>query len=64
MIEAIGISATICVLISFLMKDAIRIRLINIVGASVFFIYGLLIESPSVWLLNLCLVFYTYIFSN
>lgn len=51
-IELIGILATVFVLISFLMKDAARIRKINIIGASLFILYGMLINSISVWLLN------------
>ena len=50
--ELIGIAATIFVLISFLMKETKRIRQVNIVGAFLFVIYGLLINSLSVWLLN------------
>lgn len=55
-IELLGIAATVFVLISFLMKDAARIRAINIVGAFLFVIYGLLINSISVWLLNAVLM--------
>ncbi len=50
--EILGISATVFVLISFLMKDAVGIRKINIIGAFLFVIYGVLINSISVWLLN------------
>ena len=52
MIELIGLIATLFVLISFLQKSEINIRKFNIVGASLFVIYGLLISSVSVWLLN------------
>lgn len=55
-VELIGISATVFVLISFLMKDASRIRKINIIGAALFVIYGMLIHSVSVWLLNAVLM--------
>jgi cell shape-determining protein MreD len=56
-IELIGIAATVFVLISFLMKDAAKIRKVNIIGAALFVVYGLLIGSLSVWLLNGVLVF-------
>ena len=51
-IEILGITATVFVLISFLMKEAARIRKINIIGAFLFVVYGVLINSISVWLLN------------
>jgi hypothetical protein len=62
-IELLGIVATLFVLVSFLMKDAARIRKINIIGAMLFVIYGLLIGSISVWLLNgvLCVVHILYL---
>lgn len=50
--EAIGLAATTFVLLSFLMKQVKAIRLINIIGATLFVIYGLLIGSVSVWLMN------------
>ena len=54
--ESIGILASIIVLISFIAKGENKIRIINIIGALVFVIYGLLINSFSVWLLNGMLV--------
>lgn len=50
--EAIGIVGTIFVLISFLMKDIKAVRIINIIGAALFVIYGALIGALSTWLLN------------
>lgn len=55
-IETIGILAGALVLISFLMKGERKIRLINIVGATLFIGYGILINSISVTLLNTGLV--------
>lgn len=55
-IEIIGIIATLFVLISFLMKKAELIRIINIVGAVLFVIYGVLINSISTYILNGCLI--------
>ena len=54
--EYIGITATIFVLISFLKKDVISIRIINIIGAILFVIYGIGINALSTWLLNALLV--------
>ena len=50
--ELIGTLASIIVLISFIVKGEKNIRLINIIGAFVFVIYGLLIKAFSVWFLN------------
>lgn len=50
--EIIGLLATAFVLLSFLMRDVKKIRLINIVGATLFVIYGVLINSVSVWIMN------------
>ena len=52
MYELIGILASIMVLISFVMNGEKKIRLINIFGATLFVIYGILIGSFSVWFLN------------
>jgi hypothetical protein len=54
--ELIGITGTLFVLLSFLMKDLTRVRIINIVGAVLFVIYGVLIGALSTWLLNGILV--------
>ena len=55
--EFIGIVAMLFVLSSFLTKGEVRIRAINIAGASLFVIYGWSIDSLSVYLLNGLLVF-------
>lgn len=55
--EVIGVIATLLVLASFVVTGEARIRMINIFGAVVFVIYGLLINALSVWLLNGVLVF-------
>ncbi len=55
-IEILGIVSTIFVLISFLMKDVVKIRIINIIGALLFVIYGILLGAWSVWILNLLLI--------
>lgn len=50
--EIIGTLASIIVLLSFLVAGEKRIRAVNIIGAIVFVIYGLLINAFSVWFLN------------
>lgn len=55
--EILGTLASIIVLISFLMKGEKKIRIINILGAIMFVIYGILINAFSVWFLNGALVF-------
>lgn len=55
-IESIGIFATVFVLISFLFNKPKRIRIVNIIGAILFVVYGLLINALSVWLLNGALI--------
>lgn len=53
MTEALGIIATVIVLISFTSRDVKWIRLINAFGAVLFIIYGIAINSLSVTLLNI-----------
>lgn len=47
-VEIIGYIASAIVLISFLTKNIKRLRIINIVGCSVFIIYGIMLEPLSV----------------
>lgn len=54
--ELIGIIASVMVLISFIFKSENKIRTVNIFGATLFVIYGFLINSFSVWFLNLILI--------
>lgn len=56
MVEALGIIATLFVLLSFLFREPKKIRIVNIIGASLFVIYGLILGALSVWLLNGALV--------
>lgn len=55
--EILGTIASVIVLISFLMKGETKIRLVNIVGAICFVVYGIMIGAFAVWLLNGTLVF-------
>lgn len=54
--EWLGLAAAALVLVSFLMKDERTIRIVNIVGAMVFVVYGFTIHSASVWVMNLALI--------
>lgn len=51
-VETIGLIATGFVLVSFLVSGEKYIRLINIGGAALFVVYGLMLNALSVWLLN------------
>lgn len=52
-IETIGILASILVIIGFLFREEKTIRLLNAGGCFIYIIYGLLIHSISVTVLNL-----------
>ena len=52
MVEIIGLIASVLVAASFFMNGERFIRAVNMIGAAVFVIYGLLIGSISVVLLN------------
>lgn len=51
-VEVIGLLATTLVLISFLFTGEKQIRVINIIGAAIFVVYGLILQALSVWLMN------------
>lgn len=52
MIEVLGVLASIIVFISFTQNKEVRIRLINIIGAMLFVVYGIIIGAWSVALVN------------
>ncbi|WP_386685946.1 MULTISPECIES: YgjV family protein [unclassified Lonepinella] len=52
-IEILGYVAMILVSGSFLLKDIVKLRLVNLIGAICFIIYGLLISSFPVTGLNI-----------
>ena len=54
--EAIGITATIFILIGFLLSGEKKIRALNIVGAMLYVAYGILIGSVSNIILNGALI--------
>ena len=56
MVEIIGVIATLFILLAFTQNDKKLIRSIDTRGAILFVIYGILIGSLSVWLLNGCLI--------
>lgn len=54
--EGIGILASAFVLVSFLMSDTRKIRLINIIGAVIFVVYGILIGAYATSVMNFALI--------
>jgi uncharacterized protein with PQ loop repeat len=51
-IEVIGILATVFIVAGFVFKDEKTIRIVNMIGAVFFVIYGISISALSVWLSN------------
>lgn len=47
-VEYIGYFASVCIVLSFLMKKIYHIRLINLIGCLCFVIYGFLYD-PKLW---------------
>jgi O-antigen/teichoic acid export membrane protein len=54
--EIVGYLGSAFVLLSFLLKDIKKIRLINIVGAAFFVIYGIYTETWATAFMNLALI--------
>lgn len=52
LIELFGILAAVLVFISLTQKDVKKLRIFNTIGSAMFVVYGLMIGSISVWLLN------------
>ena len=52
MVEILGILASCFVLVSFILRGEKKIRTVNIAGATLFVIYGILIRSFSTYFLN------------
>ena len=50
--ELIGWIATIFIIISFIQKDMFRLRLLSLVGAGFWIVYGLIAETWSIVFLN------------
>ena len=54
--EIIGIVATLFIIASFLTKDLIKVRIVNLVGSVIFIVYGVLIHSWSTAILNAVMI--------
>lgn len=54
--EIIGWIATVFIIISFLQKDILKLRLFSLVGAILWIIYGLLLNGTSIVFLNVIIV--------
>ena len=54
--EFIGYAASVFVLLSFLMKRMILLRIINVIGCSLFVLYGVLLWSFPIILTNVAIV--------
>jgi hypothetical protein len=56
MIDAIGHLATVVVVISFLMKDIRKLRLLSMTGSAIFLIYGFILMLWPVIIINVLLI--------
>lgn len=50
--ELIGYTGSALIVISLMMKSVLRLRWINLAGAAIFTVYGVLISAPPVWVVN------------
>ena len=66
MYEWIGILGSVTIILAFLLKGELKIRIVDLIGAALFVIYGVLIKSFSTVLLNgvLVVVQLIYIFKG
>jgi hypothetical protein len=55
-VEFIGYAASVFVLLSFLMKRMILLRIINVIGCSLFVLYGVFLWSFPIILTNVAIV--------
>jgi uncharacterized protein with PQ loop repeat len=53
MIEIVGYIATFLVMMSFVMKDVTRLRIINAIGCTMWIAYGVMLESNPVIITNI-----------
>lgn len=56
MIEMIGYLGSVLVVVAMLMSSVVKLRIINTIGASIFAVYALIIQSYPTALMNICLV--------
>jgi hypothetical protein len=52
MLEAVGYLATFLVMLSFVMKDVTRLRIINAIGCSTWILYGFMLDSNPIIVTN------------
>lgn len=50
--ELIGYVGSALVVVSLMMRSLLRLRVVNLVGAAIFGLYGVLIAAPPVWIVN------------
>lgn len=50
--ELIGYAGSALIVVSLMMQSLLRLRIVNLAGAAVFALYGVLIGAPPVWLVN------------
>ena len=62
-VEYVGYAASVAVLLSFLMKNMVPLRMINIVGCGLFVAYGFLLNSWPIIITNaaICIVHVYYL---
>lgn len=56
-LEIVGYIASVLVLLSMLMSSILKLRVVNMIGAAIFSVYGFLIHAMPVGFLNLFIVF-------
>ena len=56
LLEVVGWIATLIVISSFLINDMLRLRMVNLIGAFCWLIYGILAVSSSIIFLNIVIV--------
>jgi len=54
--ELIGIVATLFIIASFLTKNLVKVRIVNLIGSVIFVVYGILIHSWSTAILNVIMI--------
>jgi hypothetical protein len=54
--EVIGYAGSALIVLSLMMHSVLRLRWINLVGAAIFTVYGVLIAAPPVWVVNAAIV--------
>lgn len=50
--ELIGYAGSALIVLSLMMQSLLRLRIVNLVGAAIFAVYGVLIGAPPVWVVN------------